>query len=375
MSSAAKKPLPHNQRKLTRVDRQLIRVIPHLNKRLIGPSVGETICAITYASRKIIIALAVAAICVAAAARKETERTDIAALIADTIETEQGTEVSAEGKRDLRNLVHAIFAKHKKGELTADIPNKISGEQLISVMGFKARGVEQERVSRTETAPKSAQPTQQLSLGRANISGNPPAIYPNREREEIIGKQRNLVKFISGIIAAFRPSVGDSANIAGHIVELAYHQKVDPIYVAAVVAVESRFVPTAESHVGAKGLMQLMPGTAKDVLAKNSDILGTSIRLYDPRANIFLGINYLKELEARYKGDKRLALAAYNWGPGNVDAVVKGQKSIPSSVQNYAKMVLERSKSWQKHFTRANENAERLEDALSESIHEQTEPF
>lgn len=311
------------------------------------------------------------ALFIAASRHSEHQQTDIAGLIASQIETEQGTEVSPENKRDLRNLVNAIFAKHKKSELTADIPNKISGEQLISVMGFKSKRIEQGPKDEARAVKQQLK----LSLGRANISNAPLPIFPDSSRVEEINKQRNLVKFISGIIAAFRPSVGDSANISRHVVELAYHQKIDPIYVAAVIAVESRFVPDAQSHVGAKGLMQLMPGTAKDVLAKNADILGTSIRLYDPRANIFLGINYLKELEGRYKGNQTLALAAYNWGPANVDAVLKGHKTIPSSVQNYAKMVLERSKSWQKHFNRANENAERLEDALNESIQENTEPF
>ena len=347
---------------------------------MLGPSFTELALNVVFSSRKIIAGVSVIAIGLFITQRGNHEEADIASLIADQIETEQGTAVSAESKKDLKDLVQAIFAKHKRAELTADIPNKISGEQLISVMGFKSKAVEQVKRAARAPAKQETKSTEEqapltLSMGRSNISATPPPIYPDKNREEVINKQRNLVKFISGIIAAFRPSVGDSANISRHVVELAYHQKVDPIYVAAVIAVESRFVPDAQSNVGAKGLMQLMPGTAKDVLAKNADILGSSIRLYDPRANIFLGINYLKELDARYKGNKTLALAAYNWGPGNVDASLKGHRKIPSSVQNYAKMVLDRSKSWQKHFSRANENAERLEDALNESIHEETEPF
>ena len=89
----------------------------------------------------------------------------------------------------------------------------------------------------------------------------------------------------------------------------------EPRLVKAVMGIESRFNPKAVSPVGAAGLMQLMPATAKD--------LGlTSEQRFDPDKNVEAGSRYLKQLEDEF-GDKKVALAAYNWGMGNVSKAVK----------------------------------------------------
>lgn len=91
---------------------------------------------------------------------------------------------------------------------------------------------------------------------------------------------------------------------------------VEPALVAAVIRTESRFDPEVESHRGARGLMQLIPVTA-DFISTRGDISGD---YRDPETNIRMGTWYLRYLMDRYDGDLRLALAAYNSGPGQVDS-------------------------------------------------------
>ena len=99
--------------------------------------------------------------------------------------------------------------------------------------------------------------------------------------------------------------------------------------VEAVIAQESTMNPKAVSPVGAMGLMQLMPDTARSLGVTNP---------FDPRQNIMAGTKYLSELLQRYHGDERIALAAYNAGPTVVDEY-RGVPLYPDTI-HYVDSVL-----------------------------------
>jgi soluble lytic murein transglycosylase len=92
----------------------------------------------------------------------------------------------------------------------------------------------------------------------------------------------------------------------------------DPALLAAVVYVESRFDPNAQSEAGALGLMQLLPETAEGIALRTGGDRFVVADLRDPELNVRYGSWYLDHLLDRY-GNKELALAAYHAGQGNVD--------------------------------------------------------
>ena len=102
--------------------------------------------------------------------------------------------------------------------------------------------------------------------------------------------------------------------VRGH----AHNYDLDPALLAAVIYQESKFKPRARSDMGAIGLMQLLPETAKGIATRTGGSKFQVADLYDPEINVRYGAWYLRHLLDRY-GSERLALAAYNAGQANVD--------------------------------------------------------
>lgn len=107
-------------------------------------------------------------------------------------------------------------------------------------------------------------------------------------------------------------------SLAEQIVEAATESGIEPDVAFGLVATESGFKRTARSHVGAVGLAQLMPATARWLEP------GTTRKdLENPETNLRLGLRYLSTLVEKYDGNTALALTAYNRGPGTVDRVLR----------------------------------------------------
>lgn len=123
-------------------------------------------------------------------------------------------------------------------------------------------------------------------------------------------------------VGKWGPQVQQAAHRAG----------VSPDLFQRVVGVESAGNERAVSSAGARGLSQLMPGTARD-LGVDPD---------NPEQNLTGGARYLKQQLDRYKGDEKLALMAYNWGPGNVDRWMNAgadPSKVPAETQEYVRKI------------------------------------
>jgi soluble lytic murein transglycosylase-like protein len=128
-----------------------------------------------------------------------------------------------------------------------------------------------------------------------------------------------------------------------HIRQAAVLYHIPEALVRAMIRVESDYTPTAVSRVGAKGLMQLMPATAKGMGVVDA---------FDARQNIFGGTRYLRLLANRFAGDLVLTIAGYHAGPG----AIRKYKGVPPyrTTQSYVRMVL---KQYQKYRGREAEGS------------------
>lgn len=107
------------------------------------------------------------------------------------------------------------------------------------------------------------------------------------------------------------------------VVEESKKENIDPTLVAAVILAESKYKLGASSEPGAKGLMQVMPETAKWIQEQRGKQELSEAELHNPKQNIELGTWYLSHLLKTYKNNEILALAAYNAGQGHVDKWMK----------------------------------------------------
>lgn len=163
---------------------------------------------------------------------------------------------------------------------------------------------------------KAADRLSKLADVARNISG------PLKSESEIISAQKADARGLSADDELSRQDLDKLVD------KVALALDMDPNLVRAVIKTESNFNHKAVSKAGAKGLMQLMPGTAKDLGVKDP---------FNPVENVWAGARYLKKMLDRNNGNLNNALASYNWGPGNFER--KGKAQMPGETRRYISIV------------------------------------
>jgi soluble lytic murein transglycosylase-like protein len=123
---------------------------------------------------------------------------------------------------------------------------------------------------------------------------------------------------------------GKLAQFEKHIVDASSRFGVDPNLIRAVILAESGGDPLAVSPRNARGLMQVLPSTGRELGVRRTD------ELFHPRTNIFLGTKYLSQLLVEFNGNLPKALAAYNAGP----RIVYEGRPLPPETRSYIPHVL-----------------------------------
>lgn len=112
------------------------------------------------------------------------------------------------------------------------------------------------------------------------------------------------------------------------VVDASRSAGINPAWAFAIIRAETAWQTDAQSGADARGLMQLLPGTAKLVSRRSGLPYDGAASLYDPAINIPLGTQYLAHLAARFNGSPWLASAAYNAGPGNAQRWVDSRGNL-----------------------------------------------
>jgi soluble lytic murein transglycosylase len=148
------------------------------------------------------------------------------------------------------------------------------------------------------------------------------------------------VERVSSILDTLHTSLSPEERLrtAKAVVEAAERTGLPEDLVLAVIQVESSGNAFAVSHVGAMGLMQLLPGTAEEVADRLGIVWTGDSMLFDPVINVRLGSEYLRWLIERYD-DVATGLAAYNWGPTRIARKMQRGEAVPAA---YADRVLQK---------------------------------
>jgi soluble lytic murein transglycosylase-like protein len=176
------------------------------------------------------------------------------------------------------------------------------------------------------TVPAASPASQTVPTSAGHVAAPAAAL---RSSVETVAPSPSLSMAVGTALDGF--STGD-ASVDRFIVESGTRNGVDPVLLYSIMHRESSFKRNALSPKGARGLMQLMPGTAARFGVRN---------IFDPQQNIEGGARYVRLLLDMFDGDVRLALAGYNAGEG---AVLKYGRRVPpyAETQEYVRRISER---------------------------------
>jgi soluble lytic murein transglycosylase-like protein len=188
----------------------------------------------------------------------------------------------------------------------------------------------------------------------SNVVAALPAVSSNRTRPVESNPARNehpvnkvdeeLISHILERLSIRHTALSESERMALvlTIIREARAHDLEPGLVVAVIEVESAGYHLATSHVGAMGLMQLLPSTGKELAARMNIEWKGDDTLFDPTINVRLGTAYLRQLADRF-GNVNTALAAYNWGPGRIDRRLRRGATLPSRYIEQVRRAVDRN--------------------------------
>ncbi len=188
--------------------------------------------------------------------------------------------------------------------------------------GSFSQKLENEMYASTSVAKRTPEETK---LTKGEVFTNPPVMFQKASAVTSVADTTGVLK---------------NADKYADIIESAAKEfNVNPSLIRGIIQTESSFNPKAVSRVGAQGLMQLMPGTAKELGVTDP---------FDPEQNIRGGTKYISQLLKRFDGDVKLAVASYNTGPGRISKLgitpntsnPQDYLKISSGVQGYVNKVL-----------------------------------
>lgn len=178
-----------------------------------------------------------------------------------------------------------------------------------------------------------------LLSGPQDVEGLVENFDPERCLNEIRDRmQIDGVRQVLGRVA-YRMDPEKRNVLARQLVDEGKRTGIDPLFLAAVIRVESAFSPSAVSNRGARGLMQVMPLTGEELAQRMGMDWRGPQQLHDPETNVRLGVTYLRRLLDYYDGNYKFALTAYNRGPGSVRHIVARHGNLSSEYTGYFRKI------------------------------------